>query len=145
MRCETAISVRFDYENSNRSLNRRPMIDFLYVFAAVFFTVYGQLIVKWQVAKAGVFPAAFSEKILFLTSLVLNPWILTAVAAGFLALLSWMAAMTKFELSYAYPFMSLAFVLVLIFSALIFHETLTTPKVLGVMLIVTGIIVGSRG
>jgi hypothetical protein len=38
------------------------------------------------------------------------------------------AALTKFELSYAYPFMSLAFVLVLLSSALLFHETVTMPQ-----------------
>ena len=59
--------------------------------------------------------------------------------------LCWLAAMTKFELSYAYPFMSLAFVLVLVLSALLFHEALTTAKILGVLLIIAGIIVGSRG
>ncbi len=124
---------------------RRRTIDFLYVLACVFFTVYGQLIVKWQVARAGAFPAAFSKRIVFLGNLLLNPWIMSGVAAGFLALLSWMAAMTKFELSYAYPFMSLAFVLVLIFSALLFHETVTIAKILGVTLVVLGIIVASRG
>ena len=53
--------------------------------------------------------------------------------------------MTKFELSYAYPFMSLAFVLVLVLSAVLFHEPLTVPKILGVLLIIIGIVVGSRG
>ena len=65
--------------------------------------------------------------------------------AGFLALLCWLAALTKFELSYAYPFMSLAFVLVLILSALLFHETVTAAKVLGLLLVTAGIIVASRG
>jgi multidrug transporter EmrE-like cation transporter len=52
--------------------------------------------------------------------------------------------MTKFELSYAYPFMSLAFVLVLFLSALFFKEAITLPKLLGLTLIVAGIIVGSQ-
>jgi len=56
-----------------------------------------------------------------------------------------MAAMTKLELSFAYPFMSLSFVLVFIFSALIFHESITTPKVLGMLLIIAGIVVIGRG
>jgi multidrug transporter EmrE-like cation transporter len=55
-----------------------------------------------------------------------------------------MAAMTKFELSYAYPFMSLAFVLVLGLSAVFFQEAITMPKVLGLSLIILGIIIGSR-
>ncbi len=67
------------------------------------------------------------------------------MAAGFFALVCWLAAMTKFELSYAYPLMSLAFVLVLIFSAFLFHEPVTAPKVLGILLIMLGIFVASRG
>jgi multidrug transporter EmrE-like cation transporter len=118
---------------------------FIYVLGSVLFTVYGQLVVKWQVAKAGALPGNLPAKISFLLHLVLNPWIMSAMAAGFCALLSWLAAMTKFELSYAYPFMSLAFVLVLILSAVLFHEAVTVPKVLGVVLVMVGIIVASRG
>ena len=118
---------------------------FAYVFGSVLFTVYGQIVVKWQVAKAGALPATIAERIPFLLGLILNPWILSAIFAGFCALLCWLAAMTKFELSYAYPFMSLAFVLVLILSAVFFHEPLTAAKILGVLLIIAGIVVGSRG
>lgn len=118
---------------------------FAYVLGSVLFTVYGQLVVKWQVSKAGQLPATLSEKLHFLLHLVLNPWVMSAMAAGFFALLCWLAAMTRFELSYAYPFMSLAFVLVLILSAVLFHETVTVPKVLGVVLVMAGIIVASRG
>jgi multidrug transporter EmrE-like cation transporter len=56
-----------------------------------------------------------------------------------------MIAMTRFDLSYAYPFMSLAFVFVLILSAIFFHEAVTIPKALGVALVVAGIIIGSYG
>ncbi|HEX5874399.1 MAG TPA: EamA family transporter [Pyrinomonadaceae bacterium] len=118
---------------------------FAYVFGSILFTVYGQIIVKWQVGKAGALPVSFSERIPFFLSLIFNPWILSGMLAGFCALVCWLAAMTKFDLSYAYPFMSLAFVLVLILSALLFHEPLTTAKILGVLLIIAGIIVGSRG
>lgn len=118
---------------------------FVYVLGSILFTVYGQLIVKWQVIKVGALPRTFSEKIPFLAHLVLNPWILSAMAAGFCALLCWLAAMTKFELSYAYPFMSLAFVLVLILSSILFHEPVTIGKVLGVALVIAGLIVASRG
>jgi multidrug transporter EmrE-like cation transporter len=118
---------------------------YVYVLGSVLCTVFGQIVVKWQVAKAGALPATISEKIPFLLKLVLNPWIMISMAAGFLALVCWLAAMTKFELSYAYPFMSLAFVLVLILSAILFHEAVTLPKVLGVLLVISGIIVASRG
>ena len=118
---------------------------FAYVLGSVLFTVYGQIIVKWQVSKAGALPASLSQRIPFLLGLIFNPWIMSGILAGFFALLCWLAAMTKFELSYAYPFMSLAFVFVLILSAVLFNEPLTVAKILGVLLIIAGIVVGSRG
>jgi drug/metabolite transporter (DMT)-like permease len=115
------------------------------IFCTVVLTAYSQLIIKWRVSRAGTLPVDFAKKAVFLTGLFLDPWILTAILGAFFAGLAWMAAMTKLELSYAYPFMSLAFVFVLILSAVLFHEQVTVPKVLGVVLIIAGIIVASRG
>jgi multidrug transporter EmrE-like cation transporter len=123
----------------------KSIMNFLYILATVLFTVYGQLVVKWQVTRAGPYPLATSERLMFLFKLLVNPWIISGVAAGFLALLCWMIAMTRFDLSFAYPFMSLAFVFVLILSAIFFHEAVTIPKALGVALVVAGIIIASRG
>ncbi|MBA3960802.1 MAG: EamA family transporter [Chthoniobacterales bacterium] len=127
----------------------QPSPDALTGYAAilgtVLLTVFGQIVLKWQIAKAGVLPAGFAPKILFLVGQIWNPWILSGVGAGFLAFLCWMAALTKFELSYAYPFMSSSFLLVLILSSVFFHEALTIPKVVGVALVMVGIVVGSRG
>jgi drug/metabolite transporter (DMT)-like permease len=81
----------------------------------------------------------------FLLLLLLNPWVLSALCSAFLALLCWMAAMTRLPLSHAYPFMSLAFVAVLLLSNLFFHEPLTAPKIAGMVLIVLGIVIGSQG
>jgi drug/metabolite transporter (DMT)-like permease len=129
-------------------LNQSPaafVAGFAYILGTVLFTVYGQIVLKWRVAKAGALPAAFSQTIFFLVSIIWDPWVLSGIVAGFLAFLCWMAALTKFELSYAYPFMSLSFLLVLVLSAILFQEPLTVSKVVGVGLIVAGIIIGSRG
>ena len=53
--------------------------------------------------------------------------------------------MTKFQLGYAYPFMSLNFVLVILAGGLLFDESITPFKLAGLLLIVSGIIVGSKG
>jgi drug/metabolite transporter (DMT)-like permease len=131
--------------NNLNQPNTGTAAGFAYILGTVLLTVYGQIVLKWQVVKAGALPAAAFDKIAFLIGLIWNPWILSGIAAGFLAFLCWMAAMTKFELSYAYPFMSLSFLLVLILSAVLFHEPVTIPKVMGVALVVAGIIIGSRG
>lgn len=117
----------------------------LYIAATVLLTVYGQLVLKWQVTRAGSLPIGAADKAGFLLRLLVNPWVISGLAAAFLAFLCWAAALTKFQLSYAYPFTSLAFVLVLFLSATFLREQITTPKVLGILLIVAGITIGSRG
>lgn len=120
-------------------------MSYVYVFLTIFLTVYGQIAIKWQVVEAGAFPIDPEGQFRFLAKLLLNPWVISALAAALLAAVSWMAAMTKLDLSHAYPFMSLAFVLVLVCSALIFHEPVTLPKIAGLILITAGIVVGSQG
>jgi drug/metabolite transporter (DMT)-like permease len=95
-------------------------------------------------AKAGVLPLTFHKKLLFLLMMFFNPWILSGFIAAFLAALCWMAAMTKFDLSYAYPFMSLSFIFVLILSNVFFQEPITLAKVVGILFVVLGIVIGAQ-
>lgn len=108
-------------------------------------TVYGQLILKWRISKFGPFPEEGMEKVRFFISLFLDPAIFSGFAAGFLASLAWMAAMTKFDLSHAYPFMSLNFVVVLLLSGWLLNEPMTIQKTIGISLIVFGTIIAARG
>jgi drug/metabolite transporter (DMT)-like permease len=119
--------------------------DFLYILATVGLTVYGQLILKWRISQLGPLPAEFLDKLKFLLGLLLDPVIFSGFAAAFLASLAWMAAMTKFDLSHAYPFMSLNFVVVLLLSGWLLSEPISMQKVLGVGLIVLGTVIAARG
>jgi len=114
--------------------------NYLYIFGCIAFTVYGQLVIKWRLIHKGALPVEFAGKLAFLFKAFIDPYVLSGFVAAFIASFFWMAAMTKFEISVAYPFMSLAFVLVLLFSVLLLREPITIGKVLGVGLICTGII-----
>lgn len=119
-------------------------MGYIYIIGTIFFTVYGQLILKWRISSFGNLPAETLDKIIFLFKLLFDPFIFSGFASAFIASFFWMATMTKFELSYAYPFMSGAFVLVFLLSVFLFHETVTFYKILGLLLIVLGIFVSSR-
>lgn len=119
-------------------------IAYGFVGLCVAFTVYGQVVVKWQVGSAGPFPNDMTQRLTFVLRLLVNPWIISGVAAAFLAFLCWIVAVTRLPLSHAYPFTALSFVLVLFLSALVFHEPLTAPKVIGAALVVLGVVIGSQ-
>ncbi|TFW16028.1 EamA family transporter [Duganella callida] len=120
-------------------------MNYLYIVLTIALTVFGQIAIKMQVVKAGALPAAGGDKLLFLLKLLLNPWIIAAFAAAFLASVSWMGAMSKFELSHAYPFMALNFVIVLLLSAWLFNEPLSVARMAGVALICIGTVIAAQG
>ena len=121
------------------------LANYGYIAMTIALTVFGQIAIKMQVAQAGVLPQAGGDKLAFLIRLLLNPWIVAAFAAAFLASVAWMGAMTKFQLSHAYPFMSLNFVIVLALSAWLFNEPMSITRMAGVALICIGTIVAAQG
>lgn len=115
----------------------------LYVAATIALTVYGQIIVKWRVSRRGHLPASLHGKSTFFVHLILDPWILSALLGAFVAALFWMAAVSRLELSRAYPVVGLTFALVLLLSAVFFGESITAPKLIGVTLVIAGVAVGA--
>ncbi len=116
---------------------------YFYIFATLAFTIYGQLILKWRISKlnfnlpdSGIF-----DKLAALIKLIFDPFILSGFVAAFIASLFWMAAMTKFEITQAYPFMSLAPAIVFLLGVWLLNESFTWGKVIGLILIIIGIVV----
>ena len=121
-------------------------MGFLYIFGCVLFTVYGQLILKWRMNQQQPLPDGLFDKVCELIKLIIfDPFILSGFVSAFFASLFWMVAMTKFSLSFAYPFMSSAFIIVMFLSVFLFGETLNLYKIAGTGLIVAGIVVLSQG
>jgi multidrug transporter EmrE-like cation transporter len=118
---------------------------YLFVAFTVLLTVSAQLVIKWQVGKAGEFPAGSRARISYLGDLLMNPWVIACLAAGFVAALSWFVALSRLDLSRAYPFVAGSFALVLVLSAIVFDESMTVPKIVGAALIVAGLVIGSQG
>jgi multidrug transporter EmrE-like cation transporter len=126
-----------------RTMSER-FLGFIYISLAIALTLYGQLVVKWQVNATGVTPAGLDQKLYFLLRMLTNPWIISSFAAAFGAAMMWMLAIARLDLSYAYPFMSITFPSVLLFSYLLLNEQIKVGNIVGVAFIVVGIIIHSR-
>jgi len=122
------------------------IFNHLYLFLAISFGVASQLIIKWQMSAFSFNDyETWQDKFALAFSMLLNPYIIIALILTLLAGVTWMIAMTKFEISYAYPFTLLGLVLVTIFSVVFFGESVNTYKLSGIVLIILGIVVISKG
>lgn len=115
------------------------------VLATILLTSYGQLVLKWQVEQHVPAPFAFMEGWPLVLQLLARPWVLSAFVAAFAASLCWMLAISRLELSRAYPFMALNFLFVTLVAVPLFGEALTAHKLIGLTLVVIGLVFISQG
>ena len=92
----------------------------------------------------GDLPIDNNDKIVFFVRVLLDPFVISAFLSAFIASVTWIAALTKFELNYAYPFMGLNFIVVLFLSGFFFDEILSVQRIMGTIIIAIGILVVSR-
>jgi len=119
-------------------------MGYLYIALTIACTVYGQLIMKYEMNS--VYESLKDQSTVgFYLHFLLRPLVISGFAAAGLASLFWIAALSRFELSHAYPFMSLSFVLVVLFSILFFGESLSLSKALGITAICIGLAILGMG
>lgn len=70
---------------------------------------------------------------------------LLSLGLAFGAALAWIAAVSKLSLGTAYPFMSLAFVITALFSAVVLGESISEMRWAGIGVVFFGLILVARG
>lgn len=109
----------------------------------IVFTILSQLLVKIHFDGAGI--TLSGEKIGFLFRSFLEPKIISAIFFTFLAGMSWMIAMSRFSLSYAFPFLAINFGAMMVIDWYFFGRAIGPSALVGNILIVAGLLVIARG
>ena len=117
----------------------------IYISFVLLLTAYSQLVIRWQVGQAGPLPATAAEKLVYVVHLLTTPWILSSIIATFMAGVCWLLVLTQLEISYAYPFMSLIYIIVLVGGVFIFGDEINFYKIVGTTIVLAGIVVIAKG
>jgi drug/metabolite transporter (DMT)-like permease len=121
------------------TLNNRSMVGILLL--SVTLAALGQLLFKAALNQVGEF-SLLPEMLL---RLGLNVLFLLGLAFYGGGTLLWLLALSKAEISFAYPFLSVSYIIILGGGALLFNDPITIGRILGVVLIVAGLTVVARG
>lgn len=68
-----------------------------------------------------------------------NPFVLIGIGLYGCGMLTWFAVLSKFDLSVAYPALSLGYILVMLISWQFLGESITLTKIIGALIIVAGV------
>jgi multidrug transporter EmrE-like cation transporter len=114
------------------------------IISAVAMSAVGQIALKIAVERAQLKEAIAAGVISAVEAVIGTPvlWVGISVYLGSVVL--WLWALSEADLSIAYPFVSLGFVLTMLFAAVILKEAVTPLKLTGTMLIVLGCVLVAR-
>lgn len=105
-----------------------------FIVLAIFFQSSGGIFGKY---------AALSLGAPTIIGIVTNIFYILALLCMVLQAIVWQQALMHYSLSFAYPFMSLFNFIILVASAILFHEGITLANVIGLIFISVGITVAS--
>jgi len=117
------------------------LLGWTMVTLTIIFTVAGQIIVKWQIAKAGAPVASLKGIVVWVLHTAMNPWFLMVGVLVVLAGGAWFVAMSRLPLGHTYPMMGISFPLVVIGSVVLLGEHITPMHVVGTALVFAGVVV----
>ncbi len=124
-------------------MNAMPkLFNFLLILANVALAVSGQVAIKYGMQKVGVITA--SNTVQMLMKSFTNIFVLLGLFAYALAAVTWILVLSRVELSFAYPMLSIGYIAILIISALFLHEAVSVWRIAGTLLILSGIVLVFR-
>lgn len=114
------------------------------IFASVLLGALGQVSMKKGMSHLGSVSLKFSTFFASLTQMITTPFVLLGIFLYAVGTIFWLTLLSKWELSYAYPMISISYILVLLFSWIFFQEKFGFVRIFGVLLICSGVILVSR-
>lgn len=97
-----------------------------------------QLLLKKGMMTAGTFGFNVQDVAAVLPRLVMNPFLMLGMFTFVVSMSSHLLVLSRVELSFAYPFLSLAYVVAAVYSYYAFNEDLNVYRISGIALICAG-------
>jgi drug/metabolite transporter (DMT)-like permease len=120
------------------------MNPIVYILASGVLGVAGQILLKRAMTTLGPLSLQLDGLPGLALALVLNPLVVLGLAVYLSGTALWLLALSRVDLSFAYPFASLNYILVLLASWLLLGERPTPLRLAGVALICLGVWAISR-
>jgi len=119
-------------------------IAIIYILISVLTSAVGQLMLKKGMTDLGEITLNIDHLIPTVWKIGTNPFVFWGLAIYLAGTVFWLAALSRVDLSYAYPFASLSYVIMLIASWMMFDEKITLSRIFGTVIIGVGVLFISR-
>ena len=116
-----------------------------FILFTVLTNALAQVSLKYGMVQLGSLNFAGVNPIIKLLQIVFSPFVFIGLCIFVISMASHLFVLSKVELSFAYPFLSLAYVVVAVIAYYLFHEDLNALRVGGIALICVGTVLIAQG
>jgi len=106
--------------------------------------VVGQLSLKFGMSRVGNFSLTLPGLTSAFSRVVVNPYIILGVFCYGTGFLVWLIVLSKAEVSYAYPMISLGYVFTALLAWQLLGEHVTAVRMVGIFITVLGVVIIAR-
>ena len=116
------------------------------VLAYIVFNSFGALIIKYKINEMGTIQlSSYRFVIKYFYELIKSPLIICGIFSIFISAFVWMVALSRMQISIAYPVaVGLNFIVVVTVALIFFKEHLSVEKIIGIVLIFISVFLISR-
>lgn len=115
-------------------------IAVVYILISVLGSAVGQLLLKKGMNSLGPITLTLNQLPSVLWNMATNPNVIIGLTIYLIGTIFWLAALSRVDLSYAYPFASLSYIIMLVASWQMFDEKISLSRLLGTLVIGIGVL-----
>lgn len=120
------------------------LITFSYLFAGILLNAGAQLLLKAGTNRLGLVSLSLDTLPATLWQLFTNLPIMTGLGLYAISVLTWIAGLSRIDVSIAYPLLSLGYVVNALAAYFLFGEIITWQRALGIGIILIGVYILAR-
>ncbi len=120
------------------------MRNLLLILTGVLLNAAAQLALKQGMREIGYFAFTPSSLIAHSWRIGTNPYVMMGLSFYVLSVCVWLMALSRVEVSFAYPMLSIGYIVTALFAYFFFGESLTPTRVAGIGVIIFGVYLISR-
>jgi len=115
-----------------------------YILVAVVGSAAGQLLLKKGMSTMGPLTLSPEQFLNIVWRIGTNPWVIIGLFIYVFGTVFWLSALSRVDLSFAYPFASLSYIAMILGGWLLFSERIDLWRIAGSLVIMTGVILISQ-
>jgi len=119
-------------------------VAIVYILISVLGGAAGQVLLKKGMGSMGPLTLSVNQLGSILWRMATNPYVVFGLGVYMLSTIFWLTALSRVNLSYAYPFASLSYIVMLVVSWQLFKEDISFLRLLGSLVIGIGVFLISR-